>query len=149
MFSGVISVVHTNMTLTPPHSRAKFFDEWLTKAMFEGRFHTDHNAIFGAQWQSLSSAKVAAVPGSAATTATFAKRQRGRRERIGCCNWPLHEHTLRRVCEAISTNLKAGHQFIFGSMPSPADFAVFGQLRQLVADPFPATILSEYADVSR
>ena len=28
-----------------------FADEWLTKVMFEGRFHTEKDSEFGAAWQ--------------------------------------------------------------------------------------------------
>lgn len=32
-----------------------FGDEWMTKVMFEGRFHTGDDAKFGAEWQSWQS----------------------------------------------------------------------------------------------
>ena len=33
--------------------------------------------------------------------------------------------------------------FIFGSRPTAADFAIYGQLRQLATDPLPSRILGQ------
>ena len=87
-----------------------FADEWLTKPMFAGRFHTDTDAIFGASWQILSSALLASVPGSFDAAKAFARRQQGRQGLVGCRDWKLMETTMRRVCEALQANLQSGHQ---------------------------------------
>jgi len=37
-----------------------------------------------------------------------------------------------------------GHTFLFGKIPTQADFGIYGQLRQWINDPFPASIMYEY-----
>eukprot|EP00516_Mucochytrium_quahogii_P009095 CAMPEP_0203772324 /NCGR_PEP_ID=MMETSP0099_2-20121227/3964_1 /ASSEMBLY_ACC=CAM_ASM_000209 /TAXON_ID=96639 /ORGANISM=" , Strain NY0313808BC1" /LENGTH=307 /DNA_ID=CAMNT_0050669881 /DNA_START=86 /DNA_END=1009 /DNA_ORIENTATION=+ len=122
-----------------------FADEWLTKVMFEGRFHTSKDAAFGGMWQ------VAQDPNRAEYTEqlgnAFAARQVNRREMVGCTNWETIERTYRTVCEAIQTNVRAGNAFLLGAQPSSCDFAFYGQLRQLATDPFPAKIMHEYPEV--
>jgi len=121
-----------------------FADEWCTKPMFAGRFHTPQDATFGAAWQTLSSAFIAQTPGARKAVAAFSSRQQSRQELVGCADWGLMEHTIRTVCESIEINLAAGCQFLLGAAPSNADFALFGQMRQWAADPRPARIMHEY-----
>jgi hypothetical protein len=113
--------------------------------MFEGRFHTDADALFGASWQMMPF--MASSEGVDAVAAVFAQRQRNRRMVVGSSDWNSMERTLREVCEALRANLRAGYAFVFGQRPSNADFALFGQLRQLAADPFPAKIVQQYPEV--
>jgi len=124
-----------------------FADEWFTKVMFEGRFHTESNAVFGASWQTFQNVDMCATDGMEEVAADFARRQVKRRSLVGCTNWEMMERTLRLVCEILTDNLKSGHMFLFGSLPSNADFALFGQLRQLSADPLPAKIVHEFPHV--
>ena len=77
----------------------------------------------------------------------FAARQRSRRTVVGCANWELMQATLHSVCQAITVSLQAGHPFLLGALPSNADFAVYGQLRQLAVDPLPAGIVHAYPAV--
>jgi hypothetical protein len=74
----------------------------------------------------------------------FGKRQVERRRRIVGNSWAPMEKTLRRVCEIIESSIATGSPFLFGQRPTIADFGLFGQLRQLVADPFPARVMYEY-----
>ena len=48
-----------------------FADEWGTKIMFEGRFHTSREAAFGARWQTLQNPKAAANPKASNGAAAF------------------------------------------------------------------------------
>ncbi|CAE7417697.1 unnamed protein product [Symbiodinium pilosum] len=125
-----------------------FADEWLTKVMFEARFHTQEDAKFGATWQVLQSPDQAKNADAAIAAAEmFAARQRERRALVGCSDWSCMEKTLRMVCAALDANLRQGRPFIFGSRPTSADFAVYGQLRQLATDPLPSRIVMEYPAV--
>lgn len=80
-----------------------------------------------------------------AITEAFVKRQRGRRELVGCSNWDqLMEPTLRVICACIEENLDHGFPFFFGQVPSQADFAIYGQLRQGLNDEISANVMREY-----
>lgn len=126
-----------------------FADEWMTKVMFEGRFHTEADARFGAAWQAWQTnparqgADPAAVDGFAEA---FAKRQVGRRALVGSSDWGVMERTLRSVCEILRDAARRGEPFLFGLRPTNADFALYGQLRELAADPLPARIMHEYPE---
>ena len=85
-----------------------FADEWLTKPMFAGRFHTMEDATFGAAWQALSSAPIAKLEGSKEFVNQFAARQRGRRNLVGATQWELMEKNIREVCKALEAGLEAG-----------------------------------------
>lgn len=124
-----------------------FCDEWLTKLMFEGRFHTQRDAEFGAKWQFWQAPS--GLRGQAVAVAeAFAARQRGRRHLVcGSTGEVLFEATLRRVCAILSENLRAGHHFLFGARPTNADFGLFSQLRQLATDPLPAATMHDYPEV--
>ena len=54
---------------------------------------------------------------------------------------------MHAVCQAITVSLQAGHAFLLGAIPSNADFAIYGQLRQLAVDPYPALIVRAYPAV--
>ena len=48
-----------------------FADEWLTKVMFEGRFHTEEDAEFGASWQLQQVLYQSSLPSGPGTQATL------------------------------------------------------------------------------
>lgn len=128
-----------------------FADEWLSKIMFEGRFHTQRDASFGAAWQWWQGPSEAIRTGKLAPAMLdqladrFAARQVGRRHLVvGTGGWTEMERCLRDVCGVVTEMLRAGQPFLFGSRPSNADFALFGQLRQLAADPLPSRIMHDY-----
>ena len=65
-----------------------FADEWLTKVMFEGRFHTLEDAKFGAAWQVLQNPLQAKnIDEALQAIDMFAARQRERRALVGCSDW--------------------------------------------------------------
>mmetsp|Transcript_40047 Transcript_40047/g.78730 ORF Transcript_40047/g.78730 Transcript_40047/m.78730 type:complete len:342 (-) Transcript_40047:26-1051(-) len=123
-----------------------FADEWMTKVMFEGRFHTPEDSLFGASWQGLQNPRMASSRMAKAGLQAFANRQFKRRYIIGCEDWDSMNITLTRLCSALTELLKDGRGFLFG-LPSNADFALFGQLRMLVNDPFPAKVVQQYPAV--
>lgn len=132
-----------------------FADEWMTKVMFEGRFHTDVDAHFGAAWQAWQGSPTrqggGMMAGAAAATLdgaveVFAKRQASRRPLVGSSDWVVMERTLRAVCEILRDATRRGEPFLFGLRPTNADFALYGQLRQCAADPCPARIMHDYPE---
>jgi hypothetical protein len=110
--------------------------------MFEGRFHTDKDALFGASWQIQQSTLAPEV--ARAMAQAFAQRQRKRRAVVGSSDWKTLVRCLREVCSAIQDNVAAGHSFLLGPQPTVADFALFGQMRLIATDPLPAPIVQEY-----
>ena len=122
-----------------------FADEWMTKVMFEGRFHTSEDATFGAAWQLWQGRGGSEFLDSEGTgdmlaggIDAFAARQVKRRARItgvsGGDDWTMLTRTLVEVCETLtqagqSGPAAAGSRFLFGDRPTSADFALFGQVR--------------------
>eukprot|EP00854_Cymbomonas_tetramitiformis_P027147 gene27147-33407_t len=129
-----------------------FADEWLTKVMFECRFHTAEDSHFGAAWQGWQG-----YPELHKTTGisedmlelsldAFAERQRKRRGRVVGSPWEVVVFTLRRVCAILKESIRAGHPFLFGSRPTIADFGVYGQLSQLAKDRTVCSVVQEYPE---
>jgi hypothetical protein len=59
-------------------------------------------------------------------------------------NKPLLEESYRRILRAFEPNVGMT-KYLFGSRPSLADFAWFGQFSQLAADPTPMRIMRQEA----
>jgi hypothetical protein len=68
--------------------------------------------------------------------ASFARRQVARlRDVVGSneVTGPVIEQSFRRLCSLLEAHFHAGHNFLLGSRPSAADFALFGQLHPMVS----------------
>jgi len=140
---------HPERSVNPSHKGDRFLsllledfgDEWMTKVMFESRFHTEKDAVFGAEWQFFQNPAFAST---GTEPSFFGIRQRKRRNLVGCDDWATMEKSLEEVCEALTGMVKSGSPFLFGEHPSVADFALYGQLRQCACDPLPSRIMYEY-----
>jgi glutathione S-transferase len=123
-----------------------FADEWLVKALFHYRFDKTKDQRAGAMWVMDDAHPNADSQRLEALTAEFVERQVSRKAIVGCTpeNAPLFEALYRDVLAAME-GFVATDRFLFGSRPSLADFAVFGQLHTLSADPTSATIMRETA----
>ena len=66
----------------------------------------------------------------------FESRQIGRNAIVGCTpeNMPLIMHVANTVLDALESTV-VDQPFLFGTRPSLADFAIFGQISQFLADP--------------
>lgn len=124
-----------------------YADEWLTKAMFHYRwaFAPDvaHAVAVIPRWimPSASDADVASA-GRA-----FRDRQVGRLAVVGsnATTAPTIEASYRRLLDLLEVRLGAA-RFVMGNRPGAADFALYGQLTQLVGfDPTPRAIALQVA----
>jgi glutathione S-transferase len=124
-----------------------YADEWLTKAMFHYRwsFETDVDKASKVlpRWSKTSAPDEKVAP----LSKIFRERQVGRRSVVGIneTTAPLIEDSYRRLLCALDAHL-AQSSFVTGERPGTADFALFGQLSQLVL--FEPTSMAVAVDVA-
>lgn len=123
-----------------------FADEWVNKAMFHYRWHEDATAQWACHWIMYDVMAHAAGPAHDQAARFFHDRQRSRMAMVGCTpeNAPVIEAGYARLL-AILAPYVGSTRYLFGSRPSLADFALYGQLAQLTFDPWPQRICRERA----
>ena len=128
------------------HLIEDFADEWCTKLMFHYRWHDAEAARWGARFVVTDVRPELSGPALEQAVATFYERQRGRRELVGCgpANAALLESHFDEWLVAME-RLGGPASYLFGSRPSLADFALYGQLSQLVLDPWPLSVVRDRA----
>jgi len=119
-----------------------YADEWLTKCMFHYRWafaaDVDKAARVLPRWFRTNAPEETAV----AAGKQFAERQIERLWVVGSneTTAPVIEASYRRLLAALDARLTVS-RFVMGERPGCADFALFGQLTQLVGfDPTPAAV---------
>ena len=119
-----------------------YADEWLTKAMFHYRWahpaDVSHAATVLPRWM-LVDRPDAVI---ARSGEQFAARQIGRLAVVGsnATTRPVIEDGYRRLLALLDARL-TGSRFVMGSRPGASDFALYGQLTQLVGfDPTPRAV---------
>lgn len=124
-----------------------FGDEWLTKAMFHYRWVYDADIRKASRilplWQRVNVPDERVAP----FTKMIAERQIGRLGVVGSneTTGPVIEASYRRFLTLLDAHLQR-HPFLFGARPAASDFALFGQLTQLVLfDPTPASLAVDEA----
>ena len=124
-----------------------YADEWLTKAMFHYRWAFPPDIARAAailpRWFRPGQSESDAV----AAGKLFAERQVGRLGVVGsnATTAPIIEDSYRRLLQLLDAQLGAS-RFLLGGRPGASDFALFGQLTQLVGfDPTPQAIALEMA----
>jgi glutathione S-transferase len=122
-------------------------DEWLTKAMFHYRWAYDADIRKASRvlplWQRVDVADERIAPFSK----MVGERQIGRLGVVGSneTTAPVIEASYQRVLALLDAHLQR-QPFLFGRRPAASDFAIFGQLTQLVLfDPTPAALAAEQA----
>lgn len=128
------------------HLFEDFADEWLTKQMFHFRWTEDATALWAANWIVRDSVPKAHGQAQQQAAKFFHDRQRSRMAMVGCtpANAALIEGGYQRLLDLLGPELSAS-RYLFGSRPSLADFALYGQLAQLSTDPWPQRLCRERA----
>ncbi len=128
------------------HLLEDFADEWLTKLMFHYRWHEDETASWASHWIVYDMLPALDDKAHAQAARMFHDRQRQRRAIVGCTpeNAALIEGSYQRLLQILGPYVSASRH-LFGSRPSLADFALYGQLAQLVTDPWPQRVCRQQA----
>jgi len=122
-----------------------FADEWCTKYMFHYRWHPEDDADNAGTLLPLGYNVSLAPSDHAQLKAYFSDRQIGRLYVVGSNDTtaPIIDASYRRFLKAMENHL-AQQPFMLGQRPGAGDFAIHGQLTQLVGfDPTPRAITHE------
>ena len=121
-------------------------DEWAVKPLFLYRWWDPEDQAYVSRWAAEEWSVSDAETGSAEEIEHFRIRQISRMPILGATaeNKPLLEESYRRILAAFEPHVGMT-KYLFGSRPSLADFAWFGQLSQLATDPTPMRIMREKA----
>lgn len=151
-----LETLHSERSIIPPdagdaficHLIEDYADEWGTKWMFHHRWKQDMTAMWAANWIAQDSLPTPQSPQGQAYAKFFHDRQRGRMALVGSTpeTAALIESSYQTVLRILGAHL-GGEHYLFGTRPSLADFALFGQLAQLSIDPWPLTILRREAPI--
>jgi glutathione S-transferase len=123
-----------------------FADEWGTKIMFWYRWAYPQDQALLGLWLA-ADMHPASGPEMLGLRADFYRtRQTSRMDIVGCTpqNAPVIEASYKALLHCLEPLLQA-QRYLFGSRPSLADFALYGQLSQLASDPTPQALLRESA----
>jgi hypothetical protein len=119
-----------------------YADEWLTKCMFHYRWAFAPDIDFASRvlprWSAIDRSDAEIAP----LSKQFAERQIGRLGVVGsnATTAPVIEASYRRLLALLNARL-AESPFALGTRPAACDFALYGQLTQLVGfDPTPMAI---------
>jgi glutathione S-transferase len=121
-------------------------DEWAVKPLFLYRWWDAEDQAYVARWAGEEWSTSEAATGSREEIDEFRRRQISRMPILGATadNKPLLEESYRRILAAFEPHV-ATTSYLFGSRPSLADFAWFGQLSEMATDPTPMRIMRERA----
>ena len=121
-------------------------DEWAVKPLFLYRWWDPEDQAYVSRWAGEEWSVSDAVPGSSEEIEQFRLRQISRMPVLGATaeNRPLLEGSYHRILKAFEPHVGMT-KYLFGSRPSLADFAWFGQLSELATDPTPMRIMRKNA----
>lgn len=117
-------------------------DEWLTKAMFHYRWYYDDDIDMAGSVLPHYRMTTASDDQITAQKKMFSERQIGRLYVVGSNDTTASviEDSYLRFLDCMNEHLK-NYPYLFGTRPSSADFACFGQLTQLAQfDPTPSRL---------
>ena len=124
-------------------------DEWAVKPLFFYRWWDEEDQAYVSRWAGEEWSTSEAATGSTEEIAEFRRRQISRMPILGATaeNQPLLEESYRRILVAFEPHVGMT-KYLFGSRPSLADFAWYGQLAQLATDPTPMRIMRKLAPMT-
>jgi glutathione S-transferase len=124
------------------HLIEDFADEWCTKMMYYFRWSDPEAAKACASWVIRDLRPELRGADRAAAESGFFRRQRDRRDMVGCGpeNGRLIEAHFGELLRTLNL-LGGSDQYLFGTRPSLGDFALYGQLFQLTLDSRPQAIV--------
>ena len=117
-------------------------DEWAVKPLFLYRWWDPEDQAYVSRWAGEEWSVSEAATGSAEEIEQFRQRQISRMVILGATaeNKPLLEESYLRMLAAFEPHVGMTN-YLFGSRPSLADFAWFGQLSEMATDPTPMRIM--------
>ena len=126
-----------------------YADEWLSKIMFHYRWGEPESAEFARLWvgsEIFAGHEPVGTLDARADVDAFGRRQVERRAFLGSgeANAPALEAHFHALTDAL-LELLGERAFVLGDRPTVADFALYGQLRQMATDVVPARIILERA----
>lgn len=123
-----------------------YADEWLNKVMFHYRWGTSKAAKASATRQAEQIFAGYEVENRADIEKSIAKSMTGRLKLVGSSKKtaPILEASFERFLKLLNAHLEH-HLFIFGGHPSFADFAIAGQLSQLLMEDVPGQMIRDTA----
>ena len=121
-------------------------DEWAVKPLFLFRWWDSEDQAYVSRWAAEEWSVSETETGGAEEIEHFRRRQVSRMPILGATaeNYPLLEESYRRILNVFELYVGMT-KYIFGTRPSLADFAWFGQLSELATDPTPMRIMRELA----
>lgn len=123
-----------------------FADEWVVKPLFLYRWWDPEDQSYVSRWGAEEWSVFERGMTRDEVVAHFRARQVSRMSILGATkeNYDLLAESYRRVLLACEPHVGIG-QFIFGTRPSIADIALYGQLSELGTDPTPMNIMRDIA----
>jgi len=120
-----------------------FGDEWLTKAMFHYRWSFPDAVQKAGRVIPLDHHLHLSGKDQVDLCEAFSRRQVSRLEVVGCSSEsaPVIENSYRRLLRILDGRF-VDHPFLLGGRPGSGDFALFGQLTQLVLFDPPSTAIA-------
>jgi glutathione S-transferase len=121
-------------------------DEWAVKPLFFYRWWDPEDQAYVSRWAGEEWSTSDAEAGSMEEVEQFRRRQISRMPILGATaeNKPLLEESYHRILAAFEPHVGMT-KYLFGSRPSLADFAWFGQLSEMATDPTPMRIMRDNA----
>lgn len=152
IFKNLDKLYPTRPILPPdPHDQflalllEDMFDEWGTKVMFGMRWLEKIDQDWSGAWLmfdfQLGSGKD--LKQLADIGRQFGARQVGRMKIVGCDNKETVLRSMHGLLGPLENHLQNGSLCILGSTPTIADFALYGQLSQLIVDRTPDQIVRD------
>jgi len=154
MLSKDLEKRHSERSVIPDHKGLAFIcdlledfaDEWVVKPLFLFRWWDPEDQVYVSRWGAEEWSVSEDGLSREQEIDSFRRRQVSRMTILGATsgNYALLAESYERVLRACEPHVGIGI-FLFGTRPSLADFALYGQLSELGTDPTPQRILRRVA----